>query len=331
MSRETSSPILVVGAGMTGLMAATRLQQAGLPVLVLDKGRGVGGRMATRRFDGGRFDHGAQVFSVRDERLGNHLHDWRAAGVISAWGPGLITAPGSASMGDPVPYIGTDGMTTLPKFLAGQIDVHLRTRVVEIAREGDGWTVLAHTGARYRGRALLLTPPVPQMLALVAASQLVLPGDVQEQLERIEYDPCLALMALFAGPSRLPEPGGLRFSAGPISWMADNHRKGISPGGYAVTIHAAAAYSRRNWETDESQVAQELRAAAAEWLHPELLAWQLHRWRYSQPTATYGQPAVCLPDEPYLALAGDAFGGPHVEGAAISGFVAAEALAALLA
>jgi len=40
---------IVIGAGISGLLCATQMKAAGLSTLVLDKGRGVGGRMATRR------------------------------------------------------------------------------------------------------------------------------------------------------------------------------------------------------------------------------------------------------------------------------------------
>jgi predicted NAD/FAD-dependent oxidoreductase len=41
--------ILVIGAGLAGLTAARRLQDRGHTVVVVDKGRAPGGRMATRR------------------------------------------------------------------------------------------------------------------------------------------------------------------------------------------------------------------------------------------------------------------------------------------
>jgi monoamine oxidase len=42
-----NTDILIVGAGMTGLLAATDLNASGFHPLVVDKGRGVGGRLAT--------------------------------------------------------------------------------------------------------------------------------------------------------------------------------------------------------------------------------------------------------------------------------------------
>jgi predicted NAD/FAD-dependent oxidoreductase len=51
--------IVVVGAGLAGLTAARSLVAGGHDVLVLDKGRSPGGRMATRRIGGATFDHGA--------------------------------------------------------------------------------------------------------------------------------------------------------------------------------------------------------------------------------------------------------------------------------
>jgi predicted NAD/FAD-dependent oxidoreductase len=56
--------IVVVGAGISGCVSAFRLAEAGHDVTLLEKGRGLGGRMSTRRMGGARIDHGAQFFTV---------------------------------------------------------------------------------------------------------------------------------------------------------------------------------------------------------------------------------------------------------------------------
>mgnify|MGYP001382774367 CR=1 FL=1 len=61
--------IAIVGAGMAGVACARTLVQAGHRVTLFEKSRGAGGRMATRRSEFGGFDHGAQFFTVRDERF----------------------------------------------------------------------------------------------------------------------------------------------------------------------------------------------------------------------------------------------------------------------
>jgi phytoene dehydrogenase-like protein len=54
-------PIVVVGAGLAGLAAATRLHGAERSVIVLEAGDGVGGRVRTDVVDGFRLDRGFQV------------------------------------------------------------------------------------------------------------------------------------------------------------------------------------------------------------------------------------------------------------------------------
>jgi predicted NAD/FAD-dependent oxidoreductase len=77
--------IVVVGAGISGSVCAWRLAREGHEVTLVEKGRGVGGRMATRRMEGARIDHGAQFFTVRDPRMEELLSLWQNENAVVPW------------------------------------------------------------------------------------------------------------------------------------------------------------------------------------------------------------------------------------------------------
>ena len=104
MSETRACDAVVIGAGIAGLCAAEQLVAAGRHVVVLDKARGIGGRMATRRVGAAVCDHGAQFFTVRGADF---------AGIVSAAPEPVGTRPGTPASSRP-PTEGacriTDGM-----------------------------------------------------------------------------------------------------------------------------------------------------------------------------------------------------------------------------
>jgi predicted NAD/FAD-dependent oxidoreductase len=216
-------------------------------------------------------------------------------------------------------------MTAIPKYLARGLDVRLEQHVTHVRRQGDGWMVVLQNGATLQAGAVLLTPPVPQALALLEAGEVALEPAKRAQLEDIDYEPCLAVMAVLDGPTRLPPPGWLAPEDEPIAWLADNQQKGISTVP-AVTIHATPAFSRAVWHQDRQASGEALLQAAQDWLGAAVTDFQVHGWRYSKPLAIEKSACLVLNDSPPLLLAGDAFGGGRVEGAALSGWAAAELL-----
>ena len=135
-------------------------------------------------------------------------------------------------------------------------------------------------------------------------------------------------MAALDGPSGLGKPGAVDPVDGPIDWMADNQAKEVSAVP-AVTIHATAGYSRDHWESEDALVAHELLAAAA--LADTAIPGAVQIQRYAKPSVAHPEPCLAAAHIPPLVFAGDAFGGAKVEGAALSGVAAAEALRSVLA
>lgn len=314
---------------MAGLSAAGALVDEGLRVLVLDKGRGVGGRLATRRLGTAVFDHGAQYFSVRSRGFASTVAAASEAGDVHVWSHGFprLDAGGALELpGEGHPrWCGSTGMTALPKRLAAALDVRTATRVTAVAIH-EGLVRLAIDGQPpLDARAAVLTAPVPQVLDLLDSGGVAINGDERARLEAIDYEPCFALMAVLAGPSRIPAPGGLSIDGGPISWLADNRQKGISPLP-SITIHASPAWSREHFEDEPAAVSAGLLEAASPWIDggpAGVVEQSLQRWKFARPTAMATSPLAVVSRGPCILVAGDAFAGPRVEGAVSSGMAAA--------
>ena len=322
--------VLVIGAGASGLAAAGALSGAGHDVVVVDKGRGVGGRLATRRMGEARLDHGAQFFTVRSEELARLSGEWLAAGVAREWCRGFRNPPD----GHPR-YVGSAGMTTLAKHMATGLDVRTGVRLTGLRRNPTGrWVVTAEdggpavpsgTGPDDGFDAVVATPPVPQTLDLVDRG--ALDPDAAERLAGIRYEPTLAALLVLAGPSGLPAPGGVQINGDVLAWIGDNHAKGISPLP-AVTIHASGAYSGERFDDDPERVLEDLIDAARPHIgDAEVADRQLARWRYATPVALHDERCLVASDGDHpLVCAGDAFGEAKVEGALRSGWAAAAAV-----
>ena len=320
---------LIVGAGISGLLAANALQGEGWDVTVLERDRGVGGRMATRHVGGGTFDHGAQFFTVRGDRFSDLVEGWLDAGAATEWSQGFAGADGRLSEDGHPRYRGARGMTSIPKYLARDLDVRTGEKAVRVDTRAGGWEVACESGLRLEASALLLAIPVPQALELATSGDYRLPASCRQQLEAVSYGPCLALMVLLDVPADVPGPGGMQVKGEPLDWIGDNQRKGISdlP---AITIHAGPEWSSAHFEDGEADIQQQLLSFAADRLDTDLatrvIDTSLTRWRYSWVTNTPPETFLAASEDPTLLFCGDAFGQPKVEGAALSGLAAADHL-----
>lgn len=316
-SREQTTEVLVIGAGMAGLIAAGEIRRAGRSVTVLDKGRGVGGRLASRRIEGETFDHGARGFALGDPRwIAVGLRD-RLGEAVAVWPPVAITGDAGHGL-----WRGTPSMSAIARHLAQGLEVHLETTVTALRPEEDRWVATTLDGGTFRADAVILTPPVPQALAMLDAGGFFCGPELRSRLDAIIYDPCLVVMALLDRPSRIPPPVGLAPASGPVAWITDNLLKGISSKP-AVTLHATPGFSRENWDRERLETGRTLLSSVAEWLGSGIRTFQIHGWRYSQPRVLDRDPCLLINACPPLVLAGDAFGQGIVEGAAHSGWTAA--------
>lgn len=319
------SKVVIIGAGLSGLIAARELKSRGHEAILVDKGRGIGGRMATRRDGDATFDHGAQFFTARSAEFRKEVEAWRSAGVAKKWFEGY-PSPGNEKPDDHYPrYRGSSGMTGIGKWLVRDLNVHLGEEIESLRHDENGWTARSRSGQEFSGEQLLLTCPLPQSLELFYTSGETLPKATREVLGSVTFEPCFAVLAILKSASKIPAPGALYLSEGPIAWIADNFQKGISSREGAVTIHSTGAFARKHYGDDENAVGKILLDAAREYLGEEVSSFQVRRWRYSKPENALDVGIVFLP-ELELYFAGDSLNGAKVEGAFLSGLAAGKVL-----
>jgi renalase len=340
-SSDAAAPrhIAVVGAGIAGIACARTLSQAGHRVSVFEKSAGAGGRMATRATEFGCFDHGAQYFTVRDERFEKSLAT--ASGLVRPWSASTVRVLDdlgrvvSASLpANESHWVATPGMNALvrqwaqPLADAGRLILETRVAFIEADKlEPQRWQL--HTDGPGAGvhsgfDAVVLAIPAPQAHSLLVDSEQS--RSLVAELAGVTMAPCWSLMVAF--PQALqptlaslgPQWNVARSTHHRISWLA---RESSKPGRGPIerwTIHASPEWSQRHLEDNAERVKDKLLKAFTEvtGIRAEPPYASVYRWRHAQATRPLGKTHA-WDAEARIGACGDWCLGHRVEDGFVSG------------
>ncbi|MBE9005600.1 NAD(P)/FAD-dependent oxidoreductase [Fortiea sp. LEGE XX443] len=320
--------VVVIGAGMAGLVSAQQLKQAGYSVLVVEKSRGLGGRVATRRLHNTWADHGACYLKLKGEFLSQFVELLSERQILTVWHDEL---PNSAPR-----YIAPEGMSAIAKFLAQGLDVLLNQRVIAIHPTSENtWRLtLESSNEELTAKAILLAIPAPQALMLLEPlGENLLGTDFLNNLRSVEFAPCLSAIAGYPKDSSpLPDWKDLTFADDPVlAWIGLDSSKRPHPQQPVFVVQSSANFAQLHLESSDLQpVGQQMLQQAAKtlalpWLDtPEWM--QVHRWRYAFPTHPWQETVLSASTPLPLVCCGDWCGGNLVEGAMLSGLAASVAI-----
>lgn len=290
---------------MAGIACARALVGEGKRVLVLDKGRGIGGRVATRRVSIGAdeisFDHGAQYVPTSDTAFQAVLE-----------GAGLQVWQGC---GDGPMHVGVPSMSALPRALAKGLEVVQSAEVTGLDPLPTGWRVIGSFGALEAER-MVMTLPAPQVAGLLGASH-----PLSRAVVDVRMAPSLTLMVAF--PPGSPRPFVSRLDPDhPLVWIAqDSSKPGRTDACVTWVAQASEAFSTAHLEDAPDAIAARMLPHLCDVIgaDPETaLHVAAHRWRYAQTAQALGQPFL-RSDDGRLYLGGDWCLGARVEHAWASG------------
>lgn len=348
--------VVIVGGGLAGLTAAHRLLARNVDVTLVDKGHRVGGRMCTRAVglpDGrtATFDLGPPILynrrlyedrgepAYRATRLDNELSSKE---LFTRRPVGRIGAEGERASAEIVGLTSDGGMRELPFRLLSrhheQLDFRDHTTVERLQRTDEGWKVhirsLRDDSTDWvHANAVILTPPVPQTLQLLADSSVTLPDDLRDALRSVMYSQCLAVYGVFTGGDPLP-PGGVWLGDGRFEWITDNAQKEVSGVPWSVTALATPGWSELHWSEKDERILELLVPRLKAWVGDPIgtaCVW-LQRWQYAKPLTPIRPPCMLVRDLG-MVFAGDGFASSSpdpVDAAIASGEAAAGRASALL-
>jgi renalase len=312
-------PVIVVGGGISGVSCARVLTAAGVEVVVLDRGRALGGRMAVSTVQGRAVDVGASYFTVGDDGFGAVVADWAQRGLARPWTDGFHVVDGGRPSGvksGSMRWAAPGGLRSLVEDLARGLTVE-RVDVAGVAPGDDG--VALRVDGR-PARAVVLAMPDPQ------ARRLLAPGLPSRAVLDDDYAPVLALSAGWPGrtwDSALE--GAFVNGDDDLTWVADDGRR-RGDDAPVLVAHSTAGLATAHLDAPGEATAPMLTALGRALGLTEPPVWShVQRWTFAHPAGTRG--ATHHLGEDGIGLCGDAWSQkPRVEAAYLSGAALGRAL-----
>ncbi|MBW4668681.1 MAG: FAD-dependent oxidoreductase [Cyanomargarita calcarea GSE-NOS-MK-12-04C] len=311
--------IAVIGAGMAGLVCAQQLTQAGYSVIVVDKSRGLGGRVATRRLHETYADHGACYLKSHNELLRRFVELLCDRHILEVW-----TTPR---------YIAPEGMNAIAKFLGRGLEFLLNHRVETITPTPENqWRLtFESSNEKLTAASVVMAIPAPQALMLLEPlGETVLGEAFLGKLRSVQFDPTLTVIAGYPPDSKpLPEWKALNFADDAVlGWIGLDSSKRPNPQQPVFVVHSSADFAQLHDQTqDLHPIGKQILQHSAQSLEIPWLDtpdWtQVHRWRYAFPRTPLAETFLAASTELPLVCCGDWCGGNLIEGAMLSGLAAA--------
>lgn len=304
MNHLKKNSVLIIGAGSSGLTLGYLLSQKGFGVTLLEKSGGVGGRIATRRWEQGQWDHG--IPWLNKEEVPEFL--WKL------WSPVLretLTSDGSR-------FMAPQGLTEVAKVLAKDLNVHKKSRAIniEFLKENRLWKVTDDTSQDFFSSQLVFTSPAPQVLEILKASNLLKETGLEKGLSSFVYRPQLVALAKL----EISERARVNESLGsPFELSVD---KGMG----FTTFYLDESFTTSRWNQSDDEIIQEVRLLIEKQNTGTLQHLELKRWRFSRCTNPSSMDFLSAITPGPLHVIGDAFCKGGLQGALQSALRLSEVL-----
>lgn len=273
-----TADVLVIGAGMSGLTIANELHKQGKTILCVEKARGSGGRLSSKRVLHAKgdvvFDLGCSAFTARTPIFKHKVNEWCDAGVLQTW----------TQFNDEQWYVGQPRSSSITRYLAGSLEVQFSTRITRLEKHRQQWAVYIEDNNRELCYALvddvIISAPAPQCCDL-------LPSDhpLQYRIKKVAVSAQWVVMLALRDALNMDElcvSPSVNITR--ISYENSKPHRHQETGLHVYTVQASHEWSDPRTDYSKDKVLMELTNEVAELtqqpLHIE--ADYCHRWLYAQ-------------------------------------------------
>ena len=306
---------IVVGAGISGCTVAGQLAAKGHSVQLIDKARGTGGRLSSKRLVTddiqASYDLGAQKFEISNDIFRSYVEARDDLVVEIAERDATTNKPGTVQ----VAYADSRN-SLLARAALGQAKTLFGRRVTSASFDGSHWLLNIESKdgvAQVQGKHLVLAAPPKQAATVLGTSHALFKelSSVEHEAQwvamfaldstsksmRDQSSPSLASLFGEAQSSELKT----RIAKSRIleAVALDNLKQGRETGAgcHMILVHATHAWTSAHLDDDKSAIEQTLLSELSTLLRLEeadltasLLSSHVHRWLYARPLKGYALP-----------------------------------------
>jgi predicted NAD/FAD-dependent oxidoreductase len=305
--------VSIIGCGISGIFAALKLRDSGIKnIKLFDKSRGLGGRLATRRSNDGKFDHGIQYIKLDNISNLPQIKSLKDNNILKE---SVVSGL----------FIGNDGMTSIAKFLAKDLIISKEFKLISLSKEENSIIMDFENGETIRTDSIILSSPIKQSIEILEQSKITLNSKRLEEIMQLEYHPSLILMVESENSINLSSDFYHEYPNGNFNSITDNFRKGVSKKENFYTLLCSHDFSEKNFEENYEHINSLLKDELDTIFGKDYKIISNHKWRYSIPKNFYTyDDSINIGSDSFIGLCGDIFTNGKFDGAIKSGFSIAE-------
>ena len=285
---------VIVGAGISGSYLSSILKNATKNILIIDKSRGVGGRMSTKPIGEDIVDYGCQYIKPETEECSALIKSLEELDLVKQI---------EIEIGEKV-YISPFGMNKIPQYLSRGVSVVTNQKVEKIIYQNKLWEI--DTGSiSFTSKTLVLTMPLPQVEDLMVQCNIKL-----VQVPNVEYS-SFYTSTFISNVHHLEEIIG---SDDTFSWICNNKKKGLRNLNNIFTVNTSEKITKRLVKIENSERKDFIVGRINDVGFNSISKLNIHFWKYAF-SSNQNNIDYIFNSDTGLGICGDSFSVGRVDGA----------------